>query len=295
MAEKDIAEKTLEAYNDVFADIVNVLLFNGEQHVREDELEDETPLTQYKADGKLHEQERDVAKFWKNSTVRIALYGFENQTVIDGNIPLRVISYDGAAYRAQLLEKEKKPHYPVVTLVLYFGEKRWNRPRSLHECLDIPEELKPYVSDYKVNVFEIAWLTPEQVQLFRSDFKYVADYFVQMRMNHDYVPSPDVVPRVREVLTLLGILTGDDRFEEAANLKFYDGNGGKHMSEFLDRIISNGEKRGHEQGLAEGLAEGILRSVRSLMQTMHMTAEQAMTALQIPEEAKPTYRKLLES
>lgn len=26
MAEKDIAEKTLEAYNDVFADIVNVLL-----------------------------------------------------------------------------------------------------------------------------------------------------------------------------------------------------------------------------------------------------------------------------
>lgn len=29
MAEKDIAEKTLEAYDDVFADIVNVLLFQG--------------------------------------------------------------------------------------------------------------------------------------------------------------------------------------------------------------------------------------------------------------------------
>ncbi len=29
MGQKDIAEKTLEAYNDVFADIVNVLLFNG--------------------------------------------------------------------------------------------------------------------------------------------------------------------------------------------------------------------------------------------------------------------------
>lgn len=28
MAEKDITEKTLEAYNDVFADIINVLLFN---------------------------------------------------------------------------------------------------------------------------------------------------------------------------------------------------------------------------------------------------------------------------
>lgn len=40
MAEKDIAEKTLEAYNDVFADIINVLLFNGEPYVKEDELEE---------------------------------------------------------------------------------------------------------------------------------------------------------------------------------------------------------------------------------------------------------------
>ncbi len=30
MGEKDIAEKTLEAYGDVFADIINVLMFDGE-------------------------------------------------------------------------------------------------------------------------------------------------------------------------------------------------------------------------------------------------------------------------
>ena len=35
MAEKDITEKTLEAYNDVFADIINVLLFNGRRYVKE--------------------------------------------------------------------------------------------------------------------------------------------------------------------------------------------------------------------------------------------------------------------
>ena len=40
MAEKDIAEKILEAYSDVFADIVNVLLFQGRQFVKEDELEE---------------------------------------------------------------------------------------------------------------------------------------------------------------------------------------------------------------------------------------------------------------
>lgn len=40
MAEKDIAEKTLEAYDDVFADIVNVLLFQGRHFVKEEELEE---------------------------------------------------------------------------------------------------------------------------------------------------------------------------------------------------------------------------------------------------------------
>ncbi len=75
MAEKDISEKTLESYNDVFADIVNGLLFRGEQIVREDELEAESEHAMYKADGKLHEMERDVAKYWKNGKIRIALFG----------------------------------------------------------------------------------------------------------------------------------------------------------------------------------------------------------------------------
>ncbi len=100
MAEKDIAEKTLEAYNDVFADIINVLLFSGRQVVKEDELEEESPNSSYKADGRLHAQERDVAKYWKNGLVRIALFGLENQTDPDPDMPLRLFGYDGAAYRA---------------------------------------------------------------------------------------------------------------------------------------------------------------------------------------------------
>ena len=39
MAEKDIAEKILEDYPDVFADIVNGLLFDGKTVIRPEELE----------------------------------------------------------------------------------------------------------------------------------------------------------------------------------------------------------------------------------------------------------------
>lgn len=38
MAEKDLATKYLEDYNDVFADIVNVLLYHGEKIIQEEQL-----------------------------------------------------------------------------------------------------------------------------------------------------------------------------------------------------------------------------------------------------------------
>ena len=44
MGEKDIIEKQLEDYNEVFADIVNGLLFGGEQVVEESQLDDMTEI-----------------------------------------------------------------------------------------------------------------------------------------------------------------------------------------------------------------------------------------------------------
>ncbi len=139
-SEKDIAEKTLESYNDVFADIVNVLLFDGRQVVKEDELEQAKVRSSYLGDDGLREQERDESKFWRKCNVRISLLGFENQTNTDPDMPIRVIGYDGAGYRDQLFSEKNEsgsykrntdPRYPVVTLVLYFGEKHWDAPKHL--------------------------------------------------------------------------------------------------------------------------------------------------------------------
>ena len=56
---KDIMEKSFIALDDVFADIFNVLVFEGRQVVTPDSLEDVTGVSRYKADdAKLHEQER---------------------------------------------------------------------------------------------------------------------------------------------------------------------------------------------------------------------------------------------
>ena len=150
MAEKDIAQKVLEAYNDVFADIVNGLLFEGKDIILPDDLEDHGTHSHYKTDGRLREQARDVAKKWKKGEIKLSLIGMENQTGIDTDMPFRVIGYDGAEYRSQLSGKER---YPVLTLVLYFGTERpWTRPRSLFEQMEIPEIFRPYLNDYKMHI-----------------------------------------------------------------------------------------------------------------------------------------------
>lgn len=256
---------------------------------------DETSRSIYKADGKLYEQERDVAKYWKDCSVRIALYGLENQTQAEKDMPLRVISYDGAAYRRQLLKDQneedarKEERYPVVTLVLYFGyEKHWDKPLTLSGCLKIPETLKPFVKDYGLNLFEIAWLTDEQVQMFQSDFKIVADYFVQMRKNRDYQLSQETMLHVDEVLKLLAVLTQDDRFEDIINQKQEKGEV-KTMCEVLDRVEARGKAEGRAEGKAEGKESAILQAIKSLMKTMKLAADQAMESLEIPVADRGKY------
>ena len=86
--EKDITQKTLERYNDVFADIVNVLLFNGERVVREDSLTDALPGSILKMDGRIRTQYRDIAKYWHNSKIKLSMLGLENQTKPEKRMPL---------------------------------------------------------------------------------------------------------------------------------------------------------------------------------------------------------------
>ena len=251
MAILDITEKILEDHNDVFADIANVLLFQGEQRILPEQLVNTKDKSMIKADGRIHEQERDVNKYWNDGNVTIALYGIENQTDIDKDMPLRVYSYDGASYKQQLLNG--KDRYPVITMVLYFGTKRWNKAKTLSEIFHVPEELKPYFNDHKINLFEIAFLEDEQVQLFKSDFRIVADYFVQIRKNKNYIPSKDKILHVEEVLKMMSALTKDSWFEESYN---QSKGGVTTMCEVIDKAMNEGRLEGRLEGRTEGKIVG---------------------------------------
>jgi hypothetical protein len=261
MAEKDMTEKMLEDYNDVFADIMNVLVFHGERRVAPSSLHKTDVRSIYKADdSKLHEQERDIAKLWRDGSIQLAICGIENETDAERLMPVRVFGYEGASYRSQILKKKRKI-IPVITIVLYFGKDHWTKPRTLKELMKIPEGLEEYVNDCKIHVFEISWLTDEQVAMFQSDFKVVANFFVNKRKNKNYIPDDKTtIKHVDEVLKLLSVMSGDRRYEEI----FAENRKGKvkNMCEVAERLVNQGRTEGLNEGLSRGRAESIERLLR---------------------------------
>ena len=266
LGEKDILEKKLLMFNDVFADFVNGIMFDGKDVVKEDELVDLSGWSHYKGDDSKHRfQDRDVVKLWKKENVVISLIGIENQDIPDKNMVFRVLSYDGASYRTQLVEKESRKRkkkvdkvaeksaekldiFPVITFVIYYGEEEWRHETTLHKRLNLDSELKHYVSDYSINLIDLKKLSEDDINKFKKDFKLIADYMVKgskhkadrIDLNHP-----------EEVSELILRLTGEELpFEVECE------EGGKNMEKFFEPMFERAEARGRAEGRAEGEARG---------------------------------------
>ena len=265
MGEKDILEKKLLMFNDVFADFVNGIMFDGKDVVKEDELVDLSGWSHYKGDDSKHRfQDIDVVKLWKKENVVISLIGIENQDVPDEDMVFRVISYDGASYRTQLVEKERRKRkketeningkvdiFPVITFVIYYGEEEWKHETTLYKRLNLDSELKHYVSDYSINLIDLKKLGEDDINKFKKDFKLIADYMVKgskhkadrIDLNHP-----------EEVSELILRLTGEELpFEVECE------EGGKNMEKFFEPMFERAEARGRAEGEARGRAEGEAR------------------------------------
>ena len=65
------------------------------------------------------------------------------------------------------------------------------------------------------------------------------------------------------------------------------------MCNLSKSVMEKSWKKDMEKGLAKGVEQGILSSIRSLMETMGWTLDQAMTALKVPEVERRVYQGLL--
>lgn len=197
MGKTDVCTKEYISNPQIFADAFNYYFFHGKQVVKPEELtvqditEIALPYGEEKENFMIPAQKfRDVLKLWTVMTSKDATYmllGIENQANIHYAMPVRNMLYDALNYSSQVEETGKKHRKtkaisgdeflsgfkktdkvkPVFTLVIYWGTKEWDAPRSLYEMLDVKENMseiiKGYVNDYKLHI-----IVPKEIKNFEQ-------------------------------------------------------------------------------------------------------------------------------
>ena len=137
-------------------------------------------------------------------------------------MPLRCAGYDGAAYRSQYRKKRGQEIYPVVSIVLNWGEKVWDGARSVRELVDnssveVPEEMKPYLDRNRIAVYDMRFLPEEVRKRFEGDVRVVLDYLSD---RESLIRRNQKLKNPEEVMRMLYALSEDERYLE--NIEFME-------------------------------------------------------------------------
>ena len=300
----DSADKVYWRQNETFADLFNAYLYNGEQVIKSEELEElDTDASDVVEIGEVRESirgARDVIKIAKKyNGVEYVLLAIENQEGIHYAMPIRVMGYDHYSYNKQY--NDRKNYYkkndiklkddeflsgirktdkflPVITLVLYYGEKDWDGPKSLYDMLVIPDRIKSFVGNYPINIIQMK----DSHLLFHN--QYNVDLFTIMSIVYDNEKTMD--QKIEE----LGQYESERDIDEkvidvivaTTNLKVNKKKAGEQkMCTFWDEL--------REYGKNEGKREAQYEAIHNIMESLNMSMEQAMDVLKIPESERAEY------
>ena len=282
MGSKDLAEKNLLQYKDVFSDIVNVNLFGGRHYISANELSREPGelITKSSSDNKLKQLQMDVPmKCNKKYNTRFFVC-LENQSDINNIMPVRDMGYQHAKYMEQVRTikeaNRQQQAYPspitkgihdtqkldpVITLVLNYSQKEWKKPRCLNDMLEFPEdmkcELEPWIPSYSVCVINLASQSEMTICQYQSDFKYIVRYLScgndRRKLDEYFQTTEFQLDHPEAFLDWLSAVTNDRRYRKAKELiETTEGKGGRiNMCVLLDMY----EERGVEKGISQGIEE----------------------------------------
>lgn len=292
--EKDVKWRDYFEDNCRYADIINGLGCAGEQLV--------SPEALTELDTRSKSKTRDLIRKAALG-MNFAIVGIENQDELDYELPVRIMHYDALHYKKQVTNIRKKvrsnPHgldpgeylygfkkdnrlYPVVTFVLYAGEKPWTAATNLHKIIDfkdLPETLRNLVSDYKIQVVDIRRL--QDTNIFKTDVRHVFDFLrccedrdalLELVTKEDYYQNvdQDAYEVIAKYANTKGII----------NLEMYkNSEGGINMCKGLRDLITDSKAEGRAEALVhtyQKLKQPKENAINALIEDYNITKEDAI-------------------
>ena len=153
----DSACKKILRNNECFADLCNVVYFQGKQVIKPENLfsqeNDLSTLIGKEIPFFEAKRYRDIVRK-ANINGTYMIIGVEHQSSVDKEMIYRILNYDALLYKNQV--ESKKEVQPVGTFVFYTGDKEWTYPDSLKGTLkNIPPEMEKYINDWRFPVLDI--------------------------------------------------------------------------------------------------------------------------------------------
>ncbi len=286
-----------------FADLVNGVLYGGRQLVKPEELQElDTELVSIRGDGK--KTVRDKIRLWKG--LAIAVISLENQNYIDYRMVIRNMLTESMAYEKQCKRLEQKHRgekglgsdaflsgmkkgeklFPVITIVVYYGAgKPWDGERELYGLLEMEgreDYIKPYVTNYKLNLFDIneydsfGQFRTELESLFEflrysGEKELLEEKLEQNRERYAHLDEDTV-----QLLSKLANVEGLERIQEREE-------GGINMCKaWEDQKL---------EGIMEGMKKGRSDLIRRIMTNRNMSLEEVLELIGMTEEERIVCRE----
>lgn len=276
----DLVTKNFETFPDVAADIINALLHEGNDVVDKENLMPAPTESIYTTVGnELRNQLQDVTKYEMAEGQIKAQYMIANQTTMDAKIVLRKAGYTGGGYREQY-EGKVTDTYPIIEMILYWGREHWEKRLGIHElcCEKVPEELRKYVDDIKIHVWEMRHLPREVRERFHSDMRIVLDYLAE---GNSYQSGQKVIHKAA-LIRMLNVLSGeDDAVDEAAILQEMNIREEDEITvcELFEQYVRKGKQEERQSGI-----QALIITCMELGADYRTTAEKVKTRFQLPDE-----------
>ena len=290
------------------ASLVNGCLFSGKQVFKKEHLKREDSVQGVilkTRDGKetAIERYRDIM-MTSDDGIRIVILACENQDEIHYGMPVRGMLYDAVSYTEQirLLQKVHKEEKslktsaeflsglkkedmlcPVITIIFYYGEEKWDGKKDLHSLLGLEREeyqvLKEYVPNYKLNFIDPAEIQDlskfeESLQMvfgmlkYRKDLTGLKNY---MEQHYKYFSNTD-----EETYRAARMMLGADSYWKEIRSEKEDGR--MNMCKALEDLRQEGIDIGMERGFIEAfqeLGKSYEETMKKLQEKFHLTEEDA--------------------
>lgn len=226
----------------------------------------------------------------------------ENESEVKYAEPVKTGLYDFLQYSKQVQQtasrhrkaKDRKGHddgeflsgfykedklTPVITLVILFGSKKWDGPRTLQEMMSTQDsDILKCVADYKINLIEPATLGADDLEKFHTNLRAVLGF---IKYSNDG----------EELDTFLLNESGLETLDvEAARVIKACTNTDIEIDEKAEVIdVCKAVREMNEKVRLETL----LKDIKNAMEAFHVSIEDAMKALKVDKEDQATLMKMI--